>query len=257
MADLIEAIEFSISLAREAGEIMKQNFALGMNREWKEDNSPLTITDQKINLLVLSKIRQKFPEHSILSEEGNDLTDSEFTWVCDPLDGTIPFSHGYPTFCFSLALTIKGESVLGVVYDPICDRMFTAQKGRGAFLNGNRISVSVEEVLSKTSLVAFDGQSKLPKLRELLRQYGSRVPSLYSCVYASMLVATGEFMGEIFGNSTPWDAAAVKVIIEEAGGKVTSLTGGDQLYNQKINGFIASNGKVHAQLVELVRASIE
>jgi fructose-1,6-bisphosphatase/inositol monophosphatase family enzyme len=164
MINLTEAAEFATGLAREAGAIMKQNFALGMAKEWKEDNSPLTITDQTINTLVLSKLRAEYPEHSIVSEEGSELTDFEYTWVCDPVDGTMPFSHGYPTFCFSLALTHNGESILGVVYDPMCDRMFTAVQGKGAYMNGTKISVSPEEALSKKSILGFDGESALPKL---------------------------------------------------------------------------------------------
>lgn len=256
MSDVDGALDFATNLARKAGVLIKDNFALGMRKEWKEDQTPLTVTDEKINALVLESIQEKYPAHSIIAEEGSRLTESEYVWVCDPIDGTIPFSHGYPISTFSLALTHKGESILGVVYDPFCDRLFTAEKGAGAFLNGNRISVSPGLGFAKTSIIAVDGEDWFPSLRQKLWGKGCRVVNLYSCVYVGMLVASGEFAASIFGNKTPWDAAAVKIIVEEAGGKVTSLTGENQSYSQPTKGFIASSGPLHEELVELVKASL-
>ncbi len=257
MTEVDGALSFAVALARQAGALMKENFSLGMQKEWKEDSTPLTVTDQKINTLVLESIRSTYSTHSIIAEEGSQLTDSEYVWVCDPIDGTIPFSHGYPTFVFSLALTKNGESILGVVYDPICNRLFTAEKGKGAFLNEKKISVSTAADFSKACFVGLDGENRLPTLRAQLREKGARVVNVYSCVYLSMLVASGEFAAEIFGNSTPWDAAAVKIIVEEAGGKVTGLRGEEQRYDQPTNGFIASNGILHQKLVDLVQLALE
>jgi myo-inositol-1(or 4)-monophosphatase len=173
--------------------------------------------------------------------------------VCDPIDGTIPFSHGYPIFTFSLALTKNGESILAVVYDPINDRLFTAEKGKGAYLNGTKISVSTTSDFSKTCLISLDAEDRFPLLRQQLMEKNCRVVNLYSCVYLSMLVASGEFVAQVFGHNNPWDAAAVKVIVEEAGGKVTNLLGEEQLYNQFTNGFIASNGAIHEKLAGILK----
>jgi len=244
------ALDFAISMAREAGALMKQNFSLGMKKEWKDDHTPLTATDTKINALVLEAVQSTYPSHSFVGEEGSNVIESEYTWVCDPVDGTVPFSHGWPTFVFSLALTQNGESILGVIYDPICDRLLHAEKGGGAFLNGTKIHVSQDAQLGKTTFVGF---SKLPHLQEVLMADGCRVPTFFSCVYAGMLIATGELVGQIYKYDKPWDGAAVKVLVEEAGGKVTDLEGKEQRYDKEINGFVASNGLVHQRLIDLIR----
>ena len=247
------ALDFAVSMAREAGALMKQNFSLGMKKEWKEDKTPLTATDIEINAMLLKTCREKYPAYSFIGEEGSELVESEYTWVCDPIDGTMPFAHGWPTFVFSLALTKNGESILGVIYDPICDRLLHAEKGGGAFLNGTKIHVSQNAQLGKTTFVESGGFSKLPHLQEILMAAGCRVPTLFSCVYAGMLIATGELVGQVYKYDKPWDGAAVKVLVEEAGGKVTDLEGKEQRYDKEINGFVASNGLVHQKLLDLIR----
>jgi len=248
------ALDFAVSMAREAGALMKKNFSLGMKKEWKEDKTPLTATDSALNALVLNAVQEKYPTHSFLGEEGSRLLESEYTWVCDPIDGTIPFSFGWPTFVFSLALTKNGESILGVVYDPMCDRLLHAEKGKGAFLNGSRISVSAEAEIGRTTFIETGGYSVLPDLQALLAKNTTcRIFTIFSCVYASMLVAAGEIAGQIYKYDKPWDGAAVKIIVEEAGGKVTDLEGKEQRYDKKINGFIATNGLVHQKLVDLIK----
>src|SRR3989344_2247668 len=205
-----ESLDFAVGLAREAGEIMRQNFALGMKKEWKEDNSPITAIDIKINTLVLDAIQKKYPTHSFVGEEGSRIVESEYTWVCDPIDGTIPFSHGYPTFAFSLALVRNGEPILGVIYDPIMDRLLWAEKSTGAFLTGEKISVSSEKDFSGKYFVESNNLPKTAALREMLAERGAWIPTLYSCVYAGILVATGEFTASVYPYDKPWDAAAVK-----------------------------------------------
>ena len=251
---MTQELEFAVGLARQAGEIMRKNFSLGMKKEWKADDTPVTATDNEINTLVMRAIQEKYPTHSFVGEEGSRIIESEYTWVCDPVDGTVPFSQGWPTFAFSLALVKNGESVLGVIYDAMGDRLVTAEKGKGAYMNGAKVSVSQNADFDKKTLVDVSGtKDKLMSLREKLLLKGSRVPVLYSSVYAGMLVALGEFATTIHEHDKPWDAAAVKVIVEEAGGKVTDLAGNDQRYDGITNGFIASNGKIHEKLVELIR----
>lgn len=250
------ALNFAEELAREAGKIMRENFTLGvtgMKKEWKADNTPLTVTDIAINTLVLNAIEKNYPEHSFVGEEGSNIKESEYTWVCDPVDGTIPFSHGFPTFAFSLALTKNGESIVGVMYDPIMDRLISAEKGKGAHLNGQKISVSSEKAITKQSFVELNTDDRMTSLRAYLHEKQCYVPCLYTCVYSAMLVATGEFVAAIYPYDKPWDAAAVKVVIEEAGGKVTDLDGNDQRYDGKVKGFVASNGLVHAELIQALQ----
>lgn len=245
--------DFSIDLARKAGKIMKNNFSLGMKKEWKTDGTPLTITDTSINRLVINEIEKDYPSFGIIAEEESRPKDSEYTWVCDPLDGTIPFSHGYPTFVFSLALTENGESILGVIYDPIMDRMLFAEKGKCAFLNSKKIKVSNQKTLNSRSIINYDAEVRGNKIRDSLLEKECYVSTLYSAVYASLLVACGQFTAELYGHKYPWDGAAAKIIIEEAGGKVTDFDGKEQRYDRNINGFIASNGLVHDELLKICK----
>ncbi len=252
----MEYKQFSEDFARRAGAIIKKNFMLGMEKKWKSDNSPVTETDLAINSMLIEEVREQFPLHGVKSEEKDDVEGhSEYTWVCDPVDGTIPFSHGIPLSTFSLALTKNGESVLGVVYDPFGDRFFGAEKGEGAFLNGARIQVSGAKVLANSAAGCemFDwAKYDINDLVKYLRyEENVKVMSLCSVIYSSMLVAAGEFAFTIFPHSTAHDAASVKIIVEEAGGKVTDLFGRDQRYDRETNGFIASNRILHGRLVEL------
>ena len=248
----IEHKQFAINLAKEAGEIIKANFVMGMKKEWKSNDTPLTETDITINQLIIDSVKKKFPAHGILAEEGKDLSgEEEYIWVGDPIDGTTPFSHGYPTFAFSLALTKNGESILGVIYDPVLDRLAVAEKGGGAFLNGKQITVSKANSF-KNVLVNLDTDFELVSLREPLIKEGAFTTTLYSAVYASLLVAAGEFFAQIFEYKNPWDGAAVKIIVEEAGGKVTDIYGNEQRYDKEINGFVASNGILHDKIISLI-----
>ena len=188
---------FAFNLARKSGEIIRKNFVTGMQKEWKADNSPVTKTDLEINQLVLDSVKKEYPDHSVIAEEGSDFSEtSEYVWVCDPVDGTIPFSHGVPTCAFSLALVRNGETVLGIVYDPFMDRVFFAEKGSGAFLNDQRISVSPAKNFGQSVLGVQSG--RFPKLEQELRKKGARPFRLYSTIYTSMLVASGEFVANIF-----------------------------------------------------------
>lgn len=245
-------LDFAVILAREAGEVMRKNFTLGMRKEWKRDDTPITATDKKINRMVLKATAKAYPDYAVLSEEGSRMKKSAYTWVCDPVDGTVGFSHGYPTFVFSLALVKNGKSILGVVYDPIGDRLVYAQKGKGAFLNGQKISVSRRRIFSKTAFINLDSE-RLPAVRAALLEKDCYVTTFYAAIYPSLLVAAGIFLAEIYDYTCPWDGAAVKVIVEEAGGKVTDFAGKEQRYDRNINGFIASNGLVHDKLVALVQ----
>jgi myo-inositol-1(or 4)-monophosphatase len=249
---------FLTSLALKAGDIIRANFTLGMEKEWKSDYSPLTVTDTTINAMVIEAVQKEFPEHALLGEEASDMRESDYVWVCDPIDGTLPFSHGYPTFMFSLALTHRGESIAGVMYDPIMDRMFYAEKGKGATLNGKPIHVSTAANFTN-QMLNFDSNrmdGRWANLRTGIRDAHGRLTTLWSATYGSSLVACGEFVAEIYSSDKPWDGAAVKVIVEEAGGKVTDLDGNDQRYDKPLNGFIASNGVLHGELVGMIKEGL-
>jgi myo-inositol-1(or 4)-monophosphatase len=253
--------KFAIDLAKEAGVIIKKNFILGMKKEWKSDGSPLTETDLVINQLVIDTVKKEFPTHSVLAEEGSDFSEeSDYVWVCDPLDGTIPFSHGIPTCVFSLALTHHGESIVGVVYDPFMDRMFVAEKGKGAFMNEKKIYVSENRVL-KSAIVGItywkDASFDLSNFAEALKIERAHLLSIYSITYMGVLVASGELVATIYPGNKSYDTAAVKVIVEEAGGRVTDLFGDEQRYDRDSRGHLVSNSLLHEELLELIRSNVK
>lgn len=261
MEDLIKYRKFAENFAQKAGKIMLRNFKLGMKKEWKLDNTPVTETDLAINLLLIKEIQKNFPGHRIKAEEESRMDgDSEYVWVCDPVDGTVPFSHGIPISTFSLALTKNGESIIGVIYDPFQDRLYSAVKGEGAFLNGKKITVSNKKELkgSVCEIEMSDITTRYnltPLFSELINQK-IKVLKFQSVIYPSALVAAGELLFTVCPGPYSHDAAAVKIIVEEAGGKVTDLFGNEQRYDKEINGFIASNGIVHDEIIELSKKLI-
>lgn len=249
-------LEFAKKLAPAAGEIMRRHF-LAAETEWKEDKTPLTIADTTINSLVIKKVQEVYPTHSVLGEEESLLQDGKYTWVCDPVDGTMQYAHGLPVSSFSLALCEDGEPVVGVVYDPFMDRLFYAAKSSGAYCNDEKITVNnggmenavinLEDVPSEKNIL------KVPHLRSVLYKEGAKVVSLWSAILPAVLVASGQYSAVIFNFSKPEDGAAIKVIVEEALGKVTDLFGNEQRYDQKTKGFIASNGTIHDNLLKLIQ----
>ncbi len=253
---MISYKQFAVSLAVTAGKIMRQNFTIGMHKEWKEDSSPLTETDLAINDLVVTSVHKNFSDHGILAEEGSYFNNEEYVWVCDPVDGTNPFSHGYPLFTFSLALTKNGYPVLGLLYDPMLDRLVIAESGGGAFLNDKLISVSDSPSLAR-SLVALEvNNPRYNGLRDKLIYEGCLLTSFACISYSSLLVAIGEFKAAIWYGHSPWDGAAVQIIIEEAGGVCTDIKGCTQRYDREINGIVASNKKIHPRLIEMIKENV-
>lgn len=246
-------LETAKSLAKQAGKIMLQHFKIGVPANIKEDHSPVTLADTEINRLVITTISQKYDGHGVMGEEESYETEgASHVWVCDPIDGTIPYAHGIPTNVFSLALVENGTPVMGVVYDPHQDRMYLAVKGEGAYLNNARISVNSVSKLHATPIGISGYRLSKPDLTKSLFEEGVRAFNFQSCIYETMMVAAGEFAGQLFGGKNAHDAATTKIIVEEAGGKVTDYAGREQRYDRPINGAIASNGVLHEQLLELI-----
>ncbi len=257
----------AIDLAYKAGDIMRKYFTLGIKKEWKEDSSPVTEADTTINAVVLEDLRRAYPDDDILSEEGSDRREgAEYAWVCDPLDGTIPFSHGIPTSVFALALCRAGDPVLGVLYDPFMDRLFFAEKGKGATMNDTPIQVSSQKMLTG-GLMNISGMEKvgglyrvpydLRAMRVTLAEKNIKCITLASTLYGGMLVAGGELIAAMFQGTAPHDGAAIKIIADEAGGRVTDIIGNEQKYDRPINGTLVSNGAVHDELLEIIHATLE
>ena len=249
--------DFCEKLAREAGAIARESFGK-VKKEEKGDKGLVTKTDIKINSLVIKRVKEVYPEHDVLGEEESDFTNkSDFVWVCDPIDGTISFANSIPTFMFSLALVHKGEPILGVTYDAFMDLLYYAEKEKGATCNGVPIHVNDDANFTRKlvgySMWKSDGADLRPAYNQLLEEY-AYVVDYDSVVYMCMKVATGHFVGSLFAGTGKHahDIAAVKIIVEEAGGKVTDVAGKDQRYDQDIRGAIISNGITHDKLVKLV-----
>ncbi len=255
-----EYLEFTKKLAKEAEEIALKYFSFETENTWKGDETPLTIADTEINDLVIKRINETYPTHSILGEEKSDKKErSQYVWVCDPIDGTMAFAFGLPIFTFSIALVDQsnGQPVLGLVNDPVMKTMYWAYKGGGAYRNGKKIFVSKDTTLSNAYFnTAASGRnvsfSPLP-LVKLLNEKKCREMRFPSFIYGGIQVASGKFIGSIFYGKYAHDVAAVKIITEEAGGKVTDLNGEERRYDKDGVGCIISNGILHKELLEIVQ----
>lgn len=255
--------EVALDLARDAGIIMRKNFALAMKKEWKDHGArpttPVTETDLAINELVLKRIKHLFPDHSILSEEGDDFSkDSEYVWICDPVDGTHNFSHGIPTATFALALTHLGTPVISVVLDPFMERTFLAEKGNGAYLNGHRIEVNKNATMKKS--VVGCGKAKVMRnlfpFMDVAYARGVSFITGLSIHYMCSLVAAGEFSAAIFGGTSAHDITAGKLLVEESGGRATDIFGNTPArFDRDMEGQIVSNGLLHDEILAILDES--
>ncbi len=247
-------LQFAKELARQAGEIILKYFQRDLNQRIKEDKTIVTIADDEINELVINEVRKNYPDYGVFGEEKSMDRTSDLMWLCDPLDGTIPYAKGLPVAVFSLALVKKGIPQLGVVYDPFTDRLYTAIKGKGAFLNGEKIAVSSHLVEGATVDVEWwpTAEYELGSVMYKFSKDFSAFPyCIGSVINASCLVASGKYDACVFAGTKgkTVDIAAVKVIVEEAGGKVTDLFGNQQKYFKDINGAIISNGIIHDEIL--------
>ena len=256
--DIELAKNVAIAAAKEAGKLLNENFQKVKSMSFKGENDIVTEIDLKSEKIILDAIKSRFPDHDILSEEAGTIGDgaSRYTWVIDPIDGTKNYYHSMNPYRVGICLLEDKKLILNVLYNPTKDEVYVAQKGRGAFLNDKKITVNNNADL-KTSIVMFHLSSKkesrvriinvLEKVSEAtmsMRIFGS---SLASMSY----IASGKFDVYFTVQTKPWDILPVALLIEEAGGKVTDIEGNEITYES--TSVIASNGKVHDQMVELLR----
>jgi fructose-1,6-bisphosphatase/inositol monophosphatase family enzyme len=262
MQDLSEYLDFAKRLAHQAGDIMMKYFGKNPESELKADDTIVTIADKEINAMVIREVRDHYPAHSVDGEEESNNNDSKYVWVCDPIDGTNPFAMELPVSVFSLALVVDGESVLGVIYDPFRDKLYFAVKEAGAYVNDLPLRVA-NGGFDVTSRMNFDWWPSaeydiLPSLIQLSRDKGVYLLSPGSTTHMAALVAEGQFVASVFAGSKGKnvDIAAAKVIVEEAGGKVTDLFGNEQRYDGDVKGAIISNGVVHDDIVKYLSSAL-
>jgi myo-inositol-1(or 4)-monophosphatase len=253
-------LEFAKNLAKEAEEIALKYFSFETETTWKSDNTPLTKADTEINDLIIKRINETYPEHSIYGEEKSEIKEnSKYIWVCDPIDGTMAFSCGLPIFVFSIALVDQsnGLPVLGLINDPIMKNMYWAYKGNGAYRNGKKIFVSKNTTLKNTYLNIGGtggkiGFSSLPFIK-LINENECIQIKYPSFIYGGIQVANGKYAGAVFYHKYGHDVASLKIITEEAGGKVTDLNGKERRYDGDGVGCIVSNGILHNKILEIVQ----
>ena len=255
-----EYLEFAKNIAKKAGEIMLKYFNQDNGSSYKGDKTIVTLADKEINSHLIEQVKNKYPEHAVDGEE-EQSGKSNYVWVCDPVDGTAMYARHVPVAVFSLALVIDGEPVVGVVYDPFTDSLYSAIKNQGAYKNNVKINVNdylLEDIKTcchcdMWSNAKYDICEVFKELKKV-----TRLNDIGSITRASCLVATGDYSLTIFTGTEHkhCDIAAVKVIVEEAGGKVTDLFGNEQRYDRSIKGAIISNGLVHDEVVEVIKKYI-
>ena len=227
-------LDVAIKAANKAGDIHKKYF--GHNRGIKTKSSSfdlVTKADIESEKAVVTIIKKHFPDHNFIAEEQKyDNTPSEYTWIIDPLDGTNNFISGIPIFSVSIALMKQNELMLGVVYNVIQDELFYAEKGKGAFLNKRPVKVSAVDTLERSVIITgfyYDrSESMIETLEKIKQFFFKRILGLRRFGAAALdlcYVACGRAAGYWEFELSPWDFAAGKLILEEAGGKVTSKYG--------------------------------
>ncbi len=246
--------KFLLTLSEKATEIMLKHYSGGgIQMIMKSDMSPVTEADMEVNKMVIEEVKKHYPDYEVLAEEeSTEIKDASKLFVVDPIDGTHMFAIGSPLFVFSAAVVIDGESIAGILANPLARRTLLAEKGKGTYLveENKRVSVSQKKSFENTFIKCGWKETNLPKL---VHARGGRTPEVYSICEAASLIATGGFEGTVFTGPSAHDIAAAKVVVEEAGGKVTDLLGKEQRYDQEINGAIMSNGHLHNELVSMTR----
>jgi len=246
-------LDAAIEIAREAGQVVLAH--RGVTFELKGDYDLVTAADKASEKLIISRLRERFPDHGIVAEEGGRAEmEAELRWYVDPLDGTTNFAHQYPVWNVTLALAKKGEVIAGVVYDPLNRELFTAERGSGARLNGAPMRVSSANALSDALVsTGFPSHKRhqnvnihfyyqLAMLTHGVRRGGSAALDL---AYAACgrLEAFWEF------GLNPWDMAAGILLVEEAGGKVSGMRGEPMSLNGRY--VVADNGLIHGELLQV------
>ena len=250
-----------IGISKEAGEIIRDGFGKKLTLEYKTNVTDyVTNIDKASEEMIIDFIRKEFPTHNILAEEsGRSDGISEYTWVIDPLDGTMNFAHGLPIFSVSIGVMKNNKIIAGVVYDVMMDIVYSSEKGSGAFANDIKLNVSNTTDLAKSLLVTgfpYDikdnPKNAIGKFGDFLK-VASGVRRLGSAAIDCCYVASGAFDGFWEVRLNAWDICAGHLLIEEAGGKVTNFS------DQKIDyrnyndiELLATNGKIHGKLMEIL-----
>jgi myo-inositol-1(or 4)-monophosphatase len=255
--NLNEALDFAVTTAREAGAVLGDYYRTGVTVKYKGEIDLVTEADHASEALILSRIRSAYPDCAILSEEsGASANQSAAIWIVDPLDGTTNFAHGLPIFCVTLALVVDNVLEVGVTFDPLCDELYIAQRGQGAFLNGERLQVSSAATLDRALLVTGFPYDRRTNPNNNIRQFANfllraqGVLRLGSAALDLGAVAAGRVDGYWEARISPWDVAAGALLVTEAGGQVTLPDGSPlDLFARQI---VASNGLIQNAMIAVL-----
>ena len=253
-----EYLEFAKRIAHYAGDVMKDYFYKDQGVTYKEDRTPVTVADKMINQYLIDEVKKTYPTHKVIGEELSFKNESDYVWVCDPIDGTSMFTRHIPVSVFSLALVIDGVPYVGVVYDSFLDEMYYAIKGEGAYCNDKKISVNNKRMgeLGCSIDYCMWNNAKYDTL-DIVKEIRSSVKtcSSGSVAHGCMMVANGKISGEIFPGTSHGncDVAASKLIVEEAGGITSNIHGENQRYDEDIDGFVATNREVNEELIKKLK----
>lgn len=252
-------LDFVIETARAAGELLRAGLNQPRTIHFKGAIDLVTEMDIAAETLILDAIRSRFPDHAILSEEAGASAAADasgYRWVVDPLDGTTNYAHGLPIFCVSIGLEHDGVPVLGVIYAPVLNEMYAAERGKGATLNGQPLRVSQIAKLDRAMLVTgfpYDVQIKSSNLQHFSSFIHSvqAVRRLGSAALDLAWVAAGRFDGFWEPRLAPWDLCAGSLLVQEAGGRVSGYDGSPfSIYGAEV---LASNGLVHESMIDILR----
>ena len=243
-------LKVAIEAAKKASQKALSYYNTNIQIETKNDSSPVTIADKEAEKAIRICIQAAFPNAKFVGEEGGGSRDENEFWTIDPIDGTKFFIHGIPLWSTLISLYRNGEIVLGLSYVPLIDELLYAEKGKGAFLNEKKVHVSTKDTL-KDSFISYCEITQDPKLNNLL--YLLRNSSFSASFYSSFgyhLVANGRAECFFEPHGKIWDNAPFKAIIEEAGGKITDLEGGE--WTKDSTGAVATNGLIHDEVISIL-----
>jgi myo-inositol-1(or 4)-monophosphatase len=245
--------------AHAAGALIRDNWQRPKEISHKGAIDLVTSVDRNAERCIVDLLQRTFPGHSILAEEETDFVGSQdsYRWIIDPLDGTTNFAHGYPQFCVSIALEHQQDLLLGVVYDPLRRECFAAIRGRGATLNGQPIRISTVPELDKALLATgfpYDRRDNADFYLAYFKAFLTRCQGIRRAGAAALdlcYVACGRLDGFWELKLKPWDSAAGSLIVEESGGRMSDFSG--NIFSIRGNETMASNGAIHAAMVEVMR----
>ncbi|MBM4136126.1 MAG: inositol monophosphatase [Nitrospira sp.] len=255
-----EFLNIAINAARLAGKTILDNLGRIAKKDvgLKAASDFVTRVDMESEQIIINTIKEYFPHHSFLAEESlKEAETDRYRWIIDPLDGTTNYIHGYPVFSVSIALEYNKDIIIGVIFDPLRDELFTAEKGRGAFLNGNSIRISSVSDF-KDCLIAtgfpFRKKGFIDLYLKLFKNIFNKVSDLRRTGSAALdlaYLACGRCDGFFEIGLSPWDIAAGAIMIQEAGGIVTDFGGGpDYLLTGNI---VAGKPAIHDKLLEEIK----